>query len=361
MYIGILTFHRAINYGAVLQCFALYKTLKNLGHDVEVIDYRPKYIERYRVLFYKKDFLRQRGIGKIRYLLSCLLTIASKKQVSSRFDRFIKKFIRTSNTVRSIKDIPNDYDVIFFGSDQIWGPEHSGGLDPIYYGQFPKNKSKFLAYAASIARTNLIEGETFIEFNRYIRSFDKISTREKLLQDFLLEKCLINSQVVCDPSLLLERSEYEKLAKKPRESNYVLLFCLVDEEEGYCFAQRIAKQMGAKVIQLKAVVSPVYYKSYIRGSVSIEDFLGYILKAQCVVTNSFHATSFSIILGKDFYTLSRSVKNERSQFLLDKLNLSDRLVDSGQNISFKPIDYEGIDLKIDAFRKESLNFILDAL
>lgn len=56
MRIGVLTFHRALNYGAVLQCFALFKTLKSMGHDVEIIDYRPLFIERHRNLFYKKQF-----------------------------------------------------------------------------------------------------------------------------------------------------------------------------------------------------------------------------------------------------------------------------------------------------------------
>ena len=125
--------------------------------------------------------------------------------------------------------------------------------------------------------------------------------------------------------------------------------------------EKIAKQIGAKVIQMKAVLNLLHKKTSIRGNLAPEEFIGYIQYARCVVTNSFHATSFSIILKKDFYTLRRPTKNGRSQFLLDKMGLSDRLVDTGQNISYKSVNYEGIDLKIDAFRKESLNFILDAL
>lgn len=361
MRIGILTFHRAINYGAVLQCYALYKTLKNLGHDVEVIDYRPEYIEKYREFFYKKDFQQQGIVGKIRYVLSCLFTVGSKRTVSLKFDAFLKEYIKTSNVVRCIKDIPSGYDAIFFGSDQIWGLNHGAGLDPIYYGQFPKNGTRFIAYAPSVGLMELVEGDNFVTFKKNLLSFDSISVREGALHDFLLEKCAQNSHIVCDPSLLLERGEYKEIAQNPNDENYVLLFSLTDDPEAFHFAERIAKQIGAKVIQMKAVLNLLHIKTSIRGNLAPEEFIGYIQYARCVVTNSFHATSFSIILKRDFYTLRRSTKNGRSQFLLDKMGFSDRLVDTGQNISYKPINYEGIDLKIDAFRKESLNFILEGL
>lgn len=361
MRIGILTFHRAINYGAVLQCYALYRTLGKLGHDVEVIDYRPDYIEKYRTFFYKKDFLQPGIVRKIRYLLSCLLTFGSKRKVASKFDGFLCKYIKTSNVVISAEDISHNYDVIIFGSDQIWGLQHGGGLDPIYYGQFPKGGAKFVAYATSVGLIDLLEGDALVKFKKYLQAFDGISVRESSLNHFLLERCALKSQIVCDPSLLLEKDEYIKLAHAPNDKNYVLLYSLTEDPETFYFAKRVAKQIKAKVIQMKAVLNPIHKKDYIRENLAPEDFIGYIQHAKCVITNSFHATSFSIIFGKDFYTLRRPTNNGRSQSLLEKVGLSDRLVDSSQNVLYKPIDYGGIGSKIDAFRKESLRFVLEEL
>ena len=45
MKVGIITVHRAYNYGSVLQCYSLQEYLKSLGHDVWVIDYRQKWTE----------------------------------------------------------------------------------------------------------------------------------------------------------------------------------------------------------------------------------------------------------------------------------------------------------------------------
>lgn len=81
MKIGIVTYHRALNYGAVLQCMSLYSALKRLGHDVEVVDYRPEAIEAYRMYFRWKDFKKCRGIiAKLRYLFSCMTLIVSSDE-----------------------------------------------------------------------------------------------------------------------------------------------------------------------------------------------------------------------------------------------------------------------------------------
>ena len=362
MKIGILTFHRAINNGAVLQCYALYTTLKNLGHDVEVIDYRPESIEKYRMYFRKKDFKRAKGLSKIRYLLSCLSSFLSKKITSTKFDKFIKNNLKTTSKILEIQQIPQYYDAVVFGSDKIWSYEHCEGLDKVYYGQFPKCRAKFIAYAASIGRIDFItRGERINTFRRYLDAFDKIGVREVQTQSFLNREIKKDSQIVCDPCFLLPNAQWSSLAKRNVDTNYVLLLNFVCGDDALDFSTHIAKQLGTKVIQIKAVVNPFNWKSNYRAHLSPNDFLGYIQNARCIITDSFHATAFSVILHKDFYTLIRHNNNDRTATMLGVVGLSDRMVDKKSRVTFKTVDFTSVDDKISEYRNKSLEFLTESL
>lgn len=361
MKIGILTFHRAINYGAVLQCFALYKTLLSMGNEVEIIDYRPWFIEKYRKLFEKKDFQSAGGgWGKLRYLFSCASLIFSKKKTVKKFDLFLSKNMRYSDKFKN-DNVSTNYDLIIFGSDQIWSPETCNGLDSIYMGQFPKNNMKFISYAASVGKLETIQGKLATVFHNNLNAFDTISVREENLHLFLKHAYNIESNIVCDPSLLLQSKDYMQISQECNEDNFVLLFDLTDDNKAYNFAKRIAHQLNAKVIELKAVMNPFRKRNYMRTEISPEQFIGYINKARCIITNSFHATSFSIIFQKDFYTLKRNSNNERSRTLLSKVGLLERIVKTDEIVNYSPIDYISINSKIESFRTDSTKFIFGFL
>lgn len=359
MNIGILTFHRALNYGAVLQCYALYKTLSLMGHTVEVIDYRPESVEKYRMFYSQKAFINSNGLfNKLRYVMSCMLLVLSKKKTGKKFDVFLADYMKFSNKIYNTNDISPHYDVIFFGSDQIWNPELLDGLDPVYYGQFEKGKAKFVTYAASIGRVDLITEKIAKKFEENIRCYNVISVRESTLKDYLHNKFTIEAEVVCDPSLLLERKYYDDIAIKPDEDNYVLLFEQFGNINSYSFARRIAEQTGSKVITISAETNPLRRHPFKHFSeVSPSEFLGFIKYAQCVITSSFHVTSFSIIMQKDFYTTKRVNYNDRVKTILEVVGLEDRLVDAKEEIEFLPINYHGVQQRIDIYRKQSQDFI----
>lgn len=359
MKIGILTFHRALNYGAVLQCFALYKTLENMGHEVEVIDYRTEGIERFRKTFSMMDFTRSKGIAnKLKYVLLSILLHKSKKRTARKFDTFVANTMSLSNVVKKKDDISNCYDIIIFGSDQIWNPDIFNELDPVFYAQINKGNSKFVAYAASVGKICFIENsDNFNLFKRYIGAYDYISVREPSLKSFLLSKLQIESDVVCDPSLLLPKEEYEKIAEEPMESNYVLLFDQFKTPYAYPLAGNIAKQLEVEVITIGAETSP-FHKSLCKriSEVSPSQFLGYIKNAKCIVTVSFHVTSFSLIMEKDFYTFPKNKNDDRSRTILKVAGLEDRMVESS-NVQFKRIDYSNVKEKLEIYKGESLKYI----
>ena len=184
MKIGILTFHRAINYGAVLQCYGLSETLKAMGHEVDVIDYRPECIEYYRkkIPFFK--IRHTSGLrNQLKALIVSLLNIETVKDANRRFDLFLKNNFNLSKTVLSAENMPSDYDLIFLGSDQIWSPQICYGFDSIYWGQFKHDTTRLVTYAASLGGHNELSDLEWKNVGRYLKGFERISVREKKLQE----------------------------------------------------------------------------------------------------------------------------------------------------------------------------------
>lgn len=356
MKIGILTFHRAINFGAVLQCYALYHTLSDMGHDVEVIDYRPAYIEKYRKPLYWNDFKKQRLLSKIKTLLFLPWTFRNKRKSAKIFDAFLNKHIKTSSIVKDVNDI-SSYDVIFFGSDQIWNPRICEGFDPLYYGHFPKGKTKFVSYAASLGTPQNLNKEQWDKIFLLLKSFDAISVRETKLTEYL-QSGGIEAQSVLDPTLLASKDIFERIVEKPRETGYVLLYMLEEDSNAIEFAKNIAKQKNLKLIRVRAQASQSIRKRNSNEVIpnSVGEFLGYFKYADYVVNISFHGTAFSVIFNKDFYTL-KSRNFERAYGLLDSIGLLPRFVSSEEKVSTTKVDYSDADNKLIKMRESSINFI----
>lgn len=361
MKIGILTFHRAINYGAVLQCFALYEALHRMGHDVEVIDYRPPYIEKYRCLLYGPDFKKQGFLSKVKSL--CLLPVSyqQKRKVSKAFDAFLDEHLRFSSIVRDRQDIPSYYDVIVFGSDQIWNPLICDGLDAIFYGQFAKGRTRFVTYAASLGTPQQIAKEYWAVMSDYLQAFDFISVRESKLADCLHDMGR-PAEVVFDPTLIAPEGLFEQLAVKPQEEKYVLLYMLEYNQQAIAFAQDIARQRGCQLLRLQAMSvtkkSGQGYKSVIPKGVN--EFLGFFKYADYVVNVSFHGTAFSVIFKKDFYTL-KSKNYERAYDFLQSVSLQERFVDPMDKVDMSPIDYVASNQRLSQLRAASISYLANSL
>lgn len=363
MKIGILTFHRAINYGAILQCYGLYKTLTLLGHDVEVIDYRPEAIEQYRLYFRMHDFKSKSSVAaKIRYLLSCITQFFTKRKLNYIFDKFINENFQLSNVVAEPSAISNKYDIIFFGSDQIWNPLICEGYDIFYYGQFEKGKTRFVSYAASIGKEWLVSDGKNNTFRNCMKNFNAISVREESFKNILHNKYKIPAVTVCDPSQFLTRDECLNFAILPPQKDYVLLFDTTRTVGAMGFAEEISRQLNTELVIMGAMLNRFKrYPHKICSELSPNEWIGYIENAKCIVTDSFHATSFSIILQKDFYTLIMADNNSRSETLLEKMGLSSRMVKATNSLRFTSVDYSGIENKISGYSNESLTFITSNL
>lgn len=358
MKIGILTFHRAINYGAVLQCYALQEHLKSMHHDVEIIDYRPEYIEKYRKINTQTPSFSI--IEKIKGVIISILKTPLILITNSAFDKFLNSHLSIGDKIIRNTNQVCGYDAIFFGSDQIWSPSICEGLDPIYYGQFSHKGTRLISYAASLGGHNVLSEDSWREVCSKISCFDAISVREKELQT-RLESYGLKTKIVVDPSLLMTQQMLDDLAVRPKHTNYVLLFMLEESEVAYKFAQRVAEQTRCSLIRLQSTKAIRHRPGVINvEAVPPELFCGYIKYAKCVINISFHGTAFSILYNKAFYTL-HSAQEDRASNLLKTLGLSDRLVSATDDIRFTDIDYSNTNRLIKQLRKDSEKFIKEAL
>jgi hypothetical protein len=336
MKIGILTFHCAHNYGAVLQAYALQEKLKELGHYVEIIDYRPSYlIDAYKIP--SLNFKSQSIKNIVFKILSVCFFKYSRRKRFVKFDDFIKNKL---NLHQQTNIIPEDYDLYILGSDQIWNGYITKGIDNVYWGRFSiKPGAKKITYAVSLGNYKLQEGQKpYVK--QLLAKIDGISVREK--ETLSKIQSLANKQVyeVLDPTFLNNKLKWNKLINDDYQNRkYVLLYQVRYNKHLKDIAKNLAKQIKGTIIEVPAYISKQYiFNKY--KTISPVEFISLIKNAECIVTSSFHGTAFSIIFEKPFYTVAlNDGKDNRSINLLNKLSLQNRMINVYDNVKFAPIDY----------------------
>lgn len=361
MKIGILTFHSADNYGAVLQAYGLQEYLVGLGHEVYLIDYKPKYLTApYRI--FVKSHAKGNLLVRIKYLCRSILVIPIRLRRNRLFNSFRKKYLKICKL--DLNNPVNDVDAFIFGSDQIWDPIITCGLDTIYMGDFPAADSKKkIAYAASVRSVSDLEEKKGL-FRQHLSKFCAIGVRERTIQKFL-DKIVTDEQCnfTIDPVLLAGRTVFDKLAKQKCKGQYLFLFQLGYNVIVANIASRIALEKGLEIISMSSSSESIIKNKKIISSASPEQFLSYVKDAMYVVTTSYHCIVFSLLFQKDFTAVCLDEKGgERIANLLQELGLSSRLVtSSGQNSDTNHINYSIVQDKCQMLRKESKVFLYEAL
>lgn len=345
MKIGIFTFHCVSNYGAVLQTYCLQEVIKSMGHEVYVIDYRPKYlIEPYKVFSY--DFSSSYSyIAKCKGFVRACLVAPIRWKRNRTFSQFVKN--RLNLYKLDLNDESNDFDAFVFGSDQIWNPKITCGFDKVYLGDFPAAKGKkLIAYAASAGSISNFSGENIDYFLSRLQHFDKVAVREKSLAEYINKLISIKSEVVYDPVMLgglsiintLLYSSHRKIFKK----TYLLLFQLHRNNQIAQYAIDVAKEKKFDMVEMTTMAESLFNKK-MKQVLSVKNLLLYFKYSSYIITTSFHGTVLSILFNKQFNTISVSEnKDERFLDLLNDLNMSDRILDINTDVSPKIADYDVI-------------------
>lgn len=352
MKVGIITFHRAWNYGAVLQCYALQQAIKNLGHDVKVIDYRQSAIEKCYQTFSFKGSIKALLKPEKFYEQGFLYRNRIRKEFTKFRDRF---FDLTAPCTQS--SIPDDFDVYIIGSDQLWVPNWTGGyFDEVYFGNFKRTKhSRVLSYAIS-SNANSVSAMSSKEIEGINTNFSALSLRESSIADLLGKRVNRDIHVDLDPTLLLNKSSWLPVvngAQKKIENAYMITYHLpgrynaLDRQEFMRRASIIANRQNLELIDL----------STFRYSVS--DFVSLISNASLVLTSSFHATVFSLIFNRPLIALQLNDGfDSRYVDLLHAVGAGNAVY--GLNFTNEPyrqIDYSQVNCRLQELRIPSIDYL----
>ncbi|MBQ3470040.1 polysaccharide pyruvyl transferase family protein [Candidatus Saccharibacteria bacterium] len=364
--VGILTFHRSLNYGAVLQAFALKNTLAQLEFDAQVIDYRCKAIEdEYKLLHVDTSSL----FTVSKTLFSNILYLRKNIFRKKVFKEFIENNLALTESFDQAEisaGACNDFDILVAGSDQIWNENLTKGIDKIYMLNFGNEQMRRVAYAASTGRDTVDSKKGFREG---LKRLDAISVREKNLAEIFGALTNKPISVVCDPVFLPEKNFWDKAVetKKSLMEEYIFCYDLEPKKELYDFANYVAEKEGLKIVYFsrhnRGYKKNISESHYTDGPL---DFLSLLTNAKYVITDSFHGTAFSVIFRKKFWSFYKNGSNARIKTMLKEVALEDRFIEKGKveihkQIYSDSINYEENDKMVKKYRDKSKEWLVEAL
>lgn len=326
MDIKTITCHDVYNAGASLQAYALSEYLRNLGNDVRIIDYKPDYLSRHYKIFALANPRFDKPVVKQLYFLAKLPGRLKAKYGGRKrnFDRFRKQFLlltRRYSSYDELKNEPPDADVYFAGSDQIWNTIFYNGRDPAFYLGFAPNCTVKASYAASFA-SDTVDEKYFEMQKKWIESIDYISVREASALSILKSMGIYRGCHVLDPVFLLSAQEWSAICKTyAGKDRYVLVYDFDGNSQIEKCAKSLSVKYGIKIYSLQKLA----YADKVIGNAGPLEFLSLVKNADYVLSNSFHATAFSLIFHKPFMVFDRNEKiNSRMRDLIRSLELENR-------------------------------------
>lgn len=366
MRVGILTFHQSKNYGSVLQAFALLETLTSMGYDAELVNFVPE-VQKQEYALWKKEITSKSIILNI----ITMLDLKYIKRRNGEFENFFERYKLSANIYNCADMQKQNYNVIIVGSDQVW---NVNAIDFDNMFLLPMKCRKKIAYAVSMGRVSQIPDVITDEQLEYIRDFDRISVREQGTKEFLERAIGKRVNVTLDPTLLVNKTKWSKLAGEIPlcKDEYFLVYSIEYYPDIVNVIHEITKKCKKKVIYIYTCKKSYY--CFIKGwkknkKCSPEDFLNYIKYAEFVFSSSFHGCVFSLIFEKNFYALERILNGEivyedRIRTLLTQLSLEKRIINSEsvhKKIELETIDYTCVNKILEQKIEKSKNYIKEAI
>lgn len=351
MKIGILTYHRTLNYGACLQAVATRIILERMGHEVYYVDYWPKYHSQGYKTFSLAQFMKLPSIGwKLNYLFSTF----NRKKRNDNFSFFHNKYI-----IPYCRPISEEYDVVVYGSDQIWRKQkHLKDYNPVYFGENECRTQRHIAFSGSMGV--LPDNETDRNtLPKLLSNFEKIAVREDDLFELVKSLGYSNVEKTLDPTLLLNSKDWDTIIDTPKysEEPYVLVYSIGKVDAfNMDSIQKYASQRKLTVKNLSGTPSKSDTKNHITTAGPYE-FLRLIKNAECVFTSSFHGLVFSLLYSKEVYA-SFTHNSNRAKTLLKSVGLEERFIRPNQDIpSLERIDFSEVKCKLEKLRESTMKYL----
>lgn len=348
-----ITLHDTDNCGSSLQAFALQHFLIKNGIENEIIDYVPKYTQ---------------NNGKpLKHFLRTIVFWRASREKYRKFKVFKEKYLKVTKdryeTYSQLESSKLFADCFIAGSDQLWNDMYLCGQDPAFYLNFT-NLPK-IAYAVSMGREHIPKKNKSL-VTKYANSFQWISFREKSSPGQFKSdvKCPLN--YVCDPVLLNPIMDYDAIKADPIITEpYILIYIAqaVDRDMVDNLILKLRKKYLGEVVCIGVYRSKCKCNVHMKDT-SPEEFLSLISNAQCIVSNSFHATVFSIMYKKQFMTIIPNENGERIKMILEVAGLSKNAVYDTTNVNnhwISPEEYFTAEGKLSEFFVSSQNLLLKYL
>ena len=340
-----ITYVRTTNYGTCFQAYALQKAINGI-----TLSNGEKCQHEFIPLWHCSDY----ALRKKRFLHRLLL---------SRFRKIQEEKIQylECNKISELYLLNDSFDAFVCGSDVIWNPRFNLKMGS-YYLDFAK-KYKF-SYAASFGQADNLDDDFFQTAGKWISELNEISVREKSSVGVVKKYADRDAVVVADPVILLHVDEWNKVAiQKNNKKKYIFSYTTHKFDEYDRFLKSLSEKTGLKVIEASWDLS---IKNRLKKGKLLnqtpEEWLQLIRDAEFVVTNSFHATVFSTLFHKKFFTFVNGKKNEGSKIrmydYLSSIGLIDRMLSSvPDNINLSDIDYSKPDCIISDMRNEGIAYL----
>lgn len=347
MKIRMITFHTPINYGAVLQAYALQTYLKTQCEDVKIINYKTDtLIQKYK--YFKKNNTPRNIIGNVVKLKD----YQKYKTRKRKFEEFSNTFYDLTERVTDREGCSKeakDADFVFTGSDQVFNPTRKYQEEiATFYLDFDVGQAKRVAYAPSFGVSSIpINKRDMVK--QYLEKFDYLSVRE--LNGKEIVKNLIGKEPLCvvDPVLLLKEEQWSNIEKKVNvPEKYLLCYHLYNSTLEKEVVEKIAKTLGLKIVCITPNIFSPIKSDICFKNLGPEEFVYLFRKASYVVTDSFHGVIFSTLFQKQFYlTIASESTKSRMVSFLERMGLGDRICIDSEEISNKEIDYQEISKKLE--------------
>ena len=368
MRIGVLTLPLHINYGGILQAYALQKVLQDMGHDVVLLDSYPQCPKSHpfplQQLFYLKRLICR--IASSRTSLPIFYERIEQERYPQK--EHVRQFYRKNichidfdpHTTLNSKD----FDALIVGSDQIWRPFYTDIY--VAYLSFAEHwpHLKRVAYAASFGTD---EWEYSIKQTknccRLVQLFDAVSVREESGIHLCREHLKIDASLVLDPTMLVDSKHYIKHIKNvsfEQKTKKCLSYILDETEEKNAIINYIVDIKGYHSLVYRDIDNPDNNQVP-----SVEEWLSAFYEAEFVFTDSFHGCIFSILFNKPFIVYG-NVNRGMARFhsLLSLYGLEERLVTTlkaVKEVLSQSIDWDCVNARLSELRNKSHEFLTKAL
>ena len=361
MKIGIMTFWWSDdNYGQLLQCYALQKYLRDLGHEAYLIKYRPDndIVNEPLIKKFYKVFNPKKLYNFAKNRINRKKLEIEKKNNDRQFELFRQKYIAQSpviyTSLKELQDNPPIADAYIVGSDQVWNFyhdfSHRKNLVHAYFLDYGSEKIKRMAFAASWGRTEITD-EEISEIKPLLKHFNYISVREESGIELCRRCGREDAEWCCDPTLLLNANIYRELYKgneiRQIDERYLFLYMLGNKcDFNIRNVYEFAKKKNLKIVH---VSGNNLYDNYSKFFATIPEWLYLVDNAEYVITNSFHCGVFSTIFHKQFGIVPLTGKaagmNARMKSLFELRGTGERFI---KNDDFDVLDkaYESKEIKV---------------